>query len=432
MECTYGGASWPPPVEKGVYIAPPAYPQMLREAAVEVEDWDNGCQTVGELNVIYAWMGDMPEFDAPNIFVEEFAGFNHGEIVPRYWLPDTIEELSPQEWWDEHTKLATYRYNYPDCDFKPFWVRYMKPDSCFIRLPIHPKTVMERSDPEYFKVAREHNMMLHIDPMNQWWKREKLNNKDKTRRDRAAAHALGRIVDSNDIQHSFHPSAVTTKLGITLRRGAGADLAQMLWMWNNDIENGVHCLDTSARSFEDIRSRIINVYKAGLPCIVAVASFDKEDLFNENKVISVPELVGFIVAEPYNDFTGLYANTASLSIFVREKDRSCGVGSCLLDSMLSWLHPGYSMRGGYGWVGEEPFDINTPRKEISTIIATVPYDCTEKSSITTVRKWLGREFGFKRAANLSEVGVAKGKWLSLDIFQMKTTANVGIPRVARS
>lgn len=129
----------------------------------------------------------------------------------------------------------------------------------------------------------------------------------------------------------------------------------------------------------------------------------------EGESIILPDtILGFAIADDYNDMLGMYRFTAEVELFVHKDYYLKGVAKCLLDKMMAMLDPEYIERGGYDIEGDELEGVGQSRI-IQNVIINLPYETEKPMRLEWIGKWLKNWIGFTQVADLPKVGLKDKK-----------------------
>jgi hypothetical protein len=109
----------------------------------------------------------------------------------------------------------------------------------------------------------------------------------------------------------------------------------------------------------------------------------------------------------------MYRFTFELEIFVSQNYLCQGVGKCLMDQMLSLVHPGYIGKGGYEWLCRGDYLKNGCGRVVKVLTVSYPHinesDPAKTGDLQRMTTFL-KMFGFRKAGHLHGVGYKNDKW----------------------
>lgn len=332
-----------------------------------------------------------------------------GDIVPRYWIPKRLEEnLAPQDFWQQYPNIPPKPMDGDTLQgVKPWWEQYPSPTANF-HLPItHPiiKGIDPSEENEKERTARQRDAGSHAAAKN------KMNTlKQKAQQAKKAAFNPG---------PSFAPAAPQPALNLTVRAAHAADIQQITSIINNYISTSITTPETSPLSTQHLQHRLTDINAARLPFLVAVRNSrnpkpKKSVSFGDSTANTI---LGVAYADDYNAMTGMYRFTSELELYVHPSHLHAGVGTCLMDAMLSLLDPDFISRGGYD--GGEEVRLGAQRC-VSRVVLNLP---RVGNGEEWLEKWLER-CGFRRRGLLEGVGVKLGRSVDLGIWMRETGSAV--------
>ena len=164
-------------------------------------------------------------------------------------------------------------------------------------------------------------------------------------------------------------------MALVIRRSVEADLPALLEIYNHEIENGVATFDLEPLTLEERRPWLVSHNVENHPLLTA-------------ELDGVP--AGYASLSAFASKRA-YAGTVELSVYVSQKAQGHGIGRRLVEAVLGMA-----------------------RKDPSThLVVSV---ITSGNAASTA---LHRKFGFKHVGTLHEAGFKKGRWLDVDIWELK-------------
>lgn len=356
-----------------------------------------------------------------------------GDIVPRYWIPVLFGRTNPQTFWEELVKSDTPQpQDENDLDgVRPWWEllqgRQFLEDLC----KSHPD--IAGIDPDETKeerlarenddggINRDENRRKYIAAVKQ---ANQAKNQRKVEREKKL---LAKACNSERARNNQRLRPSVPKMFI--RSARPEDMAAVRDIYNYYVQSSCATPETEDRTRDDMVQRYSDAVFSKLPFIVACEKgevikprkkkgkirFDDEDIVLPDKVI------GFAVAEDYNDMKGVYRYTAQVEVYTDYRYYMKGVASCLMDKITALLDPDFLERGGYEVRGDE-LEGKEPQRVIKTILMHCPFEKPERLEWMT--RWLNRSLNFEQVGQLDGVGTKLGRSVSLAIFSRPTGAVV--------
>lgn len=164
-------------------------------------------------------------------------------------------------------------------------------------------------------------------------------------------------------------------MALVIRRSVEADLPSLLAIYNYEIENGVATFDLEPLTLEERRPWLESHNVGNHPLLTA-------------ELDGVPS--GYASLSAFASKRA-YAGTVELSVYVSPKARGRGIGRKLVEEVL-----------------------RLAREDPSThLVVSV---ITAGNAASTA---LHRKFGFAHVGTLHEAGFKKGRWLDVDLWELK-------------
>lgn len=344
-----------------------------------------------------------------------------GDIAPRYWIPisfghhssDTAPQ-APQTFWSELVKSDTpIPYDEDDLvGVKPWWEMYQVKGGYSLKDYAAPR--IDDIDPDENadeKAARERDRGSHYQAENRANQERAKKSAQRERRKNAQQKAR-KISEARfeDAIEEHNENAIKIGINLFVRSARLEDVPRIREIYNYYIDNSVVAPETVRRTDRDMRSRLADVRQNRLPFLVAcepggkVLARRKKDKGEE--IILPDRVVGFALADDYNDFQGMYRFTAEVEVFTDKDKYMKGIAKCLLDKLMSLLDPMYVAKGGYDVVGDDLQD--GPQRRISNVIVNVPYD-PNTPRLAWMEQNLLKWMGFEKVGDLKGIGLKEGK-----------------------
>ncbi|KAK3725501.1 hypothetical protein LTR37_000471 [Vermiconidia calcicola] len=348
-----------------------------------------------------------------------------GEIAPRYWIPVIVGRQAPQTFWNDLVKSDEPKpMDEGDLDSaKPWWERF-KNKECNTLVPLdHPE--VKGIDPDENtneRLARENDRgsNYHTENRKSAEKAKRDTQRERRKRAQEKARKISESSPAVQTQEKIKPG-----LNLYVRSARPVDIQHIREIYNHYVTYSVCTPETQRRTLSDMQQRYQDILANKLPFLVACERGGKiggRRRKNAGEEIILPDkVVGFAIADDYNDMLGMYRFTAEVEVYVNHEHYLKGIAKCLLDKMIAMLDPDYVERGGFDTVGEELEGVG-PSRMVSNIIINLPYDKPERLEWT--ERWLSNWLDFKQVGNLTGIGNKEGKSINLAIFQRTTGANI--------
>ncbi|WP_020172551.1 GNAT family N-acetyltransferase [Gordonia polyisoprenivorans] len=196
-------------------------------------------------------------------------------------------------------------------------------------------------------------------------------------------------VGENRLVHTYRPSGAA----MHIRDAESGDVDGITVIYNHAVEHTTAIWNDQLVDADNRREWLAGRQAAGFPVLVAVEDSAVED----SAVGDVPESTGSPAAEhvlgyatygPYRPHDG-YRHTVEHSVYVREGQQGRGIGSLLMDALIT----------------------RARANRVHVIVAGI--DAANTGSIR-----LHERLGFSRVGLLTEVGTKFGSWLDLAFLQL--------------
>jgi len=309
-----------------------------------------------------------------------------GDIAPRAWALETIDEHPAAIWWARHLKSPDFESG------ALWWTTYAAKDSDCLPPIVVPESRVDRTDNNPLKLGQT-SAQSSLSFSNSIYKRMH------------KARECSKVVVKEVVEEMPPPHPYAPQISIYLRPAGPYDIAQIAEIYNYYIEKTVFSPELTRLSVSEVRSRWTDVNDARLPFLVAVDKSSKGNKKNRprNGQPQDEHIVGFAYADDYNDIRGMYRYTVEVEVFTKPEYLRKGVGRCLMDKIMSTLDLAYLERGGYDFVVDGPGYGAGGKRVIGSIIANIPHGSKDLSRIKWLRNWLG-QWEFEQCAHFNEVG----------------------------
>ncbi|KAH7044634.1 hypothetical protein B0J12DRAFT_184428 [Macrophomina phaseolina] len=344
----------------------------------------------------------------------------NGEVAPRVWASLNVEGMSLQQWWNNHvgTSLA-------DPDSRAWWRAYHSLDSSLLIPHDVPQVALDPQDHE--------GQILHLYDHGSGKACEKLvEEKNKRRAAREKRRAMERefaaamaTAPSIKLEPSTSPKIRPT-ISLYLRPALAADAHQIVGIYNHYIRNSIRSPEVEQMTPAMLSQRIASETMDGMPWLVACQKGKKGGRGYTNGTDAL--ILGFACASDYHGRRSMYGFTAEAEVYVHPNYLRQKVGSCLMDRLLHVLDPSHYALDGYQFIGNGPLSEQGGVRVIGSSVMNVPFNKKDPEDLKGVTKFLNK-FGFKKEAELPNLGVKQEKYVSLGIFRYYT-GNTIDPRSA--
>lgn len=162
-------------------------------------------------------------------------------------------------------------------------------------------------------------------------------------------------------------------LGVVIRDANEADVLGVQWIYAHHVRHGLATFEEVPPSLHDLMTRRIAVLAADLPYLIAERD---------------GEVVGYSYATVFRARSG-YRHTIEDSVYVAEGLGGKGIGSALLEALISRCETG-------------------PWRQMIAVIG----DSANAASIA-----LHRRLGFRHVGTLDSVGFKLGRWVDVVLMQ---------------
>ncbi|KAJ7814066.1 acyl-CoA N-acyltransferase [Mycena leptocephala] len=180
---------------------------------------------------------------------------------------------------------------------------------------------------------------------------------------------------------------------ISVRLADNSDISQITNIANHYIQCSVATFRTETLSESAILETYLSVRDQGLPYIVASAA---------GSVLGYAYASGFRMPSHK-----AYSHTVEISVFIHPEHRTRGIGSAIMNDLLTKLKNPDSLQG---WaLSKAP--------AISEVLCVMAVDVTGKDAGFGLRDWYGR-WGFEQVGKMKRVGFKFGIWIDVLILQL--------------
>lgn len=383
-------------------------------------DWDArpAFRDPTKLTSIESWMSDFDEKMCGvtrGVPTDEVAAVSD-EVAPQYWdltvMGGPLLRQSPQTFWNEIIRSdAPKPMHDGDLDgVKPWWQHYKAPESIFLKPYSHPNIKgIDPDENQNEKLARENDYGADQHAQNR--KRLEAAKRDKQHEKRIKTQEKARKFRESVPATVTNRDRIRPGSNLYVRSARPGDINQIRDIYNHYVDFSCCTPETERRTTTDMMQRYRNVLANRLPFLVACERGGKvpnrrRKRNPEDDLILPDRVVGFAMADDYNDIVGMYRFTAEIECYIHKESTQKSIAKCLLDKLMGLLDPEYVERGGFDIEGEELEGVG-PSRVIKNIIANVPYAQPER--LEWIGRWLSAWLGFKQVGILEDVGNKAGK-----------------------
>ncbi|KAF2997942.1 hypothetical protein E8E13_005573 [Curvularia kusanoi] len=340
------------------------------------------------------------------------------DLVPRYWLHDSIDNAAPRKFWDEFPQRAPAPLTDVDIvEHPPYWERWQEgePENNFMAAVTVPEARVDAGDIDneskspYAMISTEERV------------RRILELRDK-RRLRTLAKQNRPVTVTPYEGPPLPDRSLKPKCNIYIRPVQPSDVAGITDIYNHYVDGTVQAEELEKQTIAQIREWIDGVVQAGLPCLVAIL---KRNLRKKPQGYVSETVVGWVHLESYGA-AEIYRFTTELALYVHPGYIRQGVGKCLLDQMMTIANTGYNKKGGYEYVNDFEYLKTGKSQIVKTIIVRVLYERGDDTEWAA--NYLG-EYGFRKAGRMSQMGCKLNKMVDVALFQTQTAEIIELNNV---
>ena len=379
-------------------------------AKTAILDWDDGMSSlpirrspVQLLDADCKVLNKYPDAITPahtlNLKLPEQSETPNGEICPREWIPEHIDEsgrglVSLTDWWASQLRwMSEFPVMFEkdsDDKIKPFWDRYTGWDHELLTPLRVPEPKADPMDNNMMTVQRQTAEMSCVN-----------RDKEQLRKEHKAKSARkDRLRSQRDkLNYVPPPNPYTPRANVYFRPAEEQDVPQLQGIWNYWMTQTIYDPHIGGLSLEQVQERLEDIRSARLPFIVAV---DRALSFSRQKEY----IVGFAAADEYSDSSNMYRYTVEVDIFVHHESLRKGIGRVLLDKITSVLDGCYVSVGGYEWhpTREDEFKYTEGgQRIIEWIYVHVPHEAGKKEKLDWTTNLLNK-FGYKQKGYFDDIG----------------------------
>ncbi|KAF2119877.1 hypothetical protein BDV96DRAFT_485917 [Lophiotrema nucula] len=364
-----------------------------------------------------------PAVEASEIIVNEIPDFcsdNNSALAPIWWIPGKIEGETPRIFWGTFASRAPAPVDEGDVSGGPWWETYVDKENHLLG----PLEVPDaRVDPEDTFNALPGARVNSNEVVARKLRAE------KARRDKIMAKRNRPIQDSAGVRPDADQLPLVPPLApaiyLYLRPVRATDVDQINAIYNHYVAHTVLANEFTNRKHAQMLDRINDIVERGLPWIVAVAKAGRTPGKYGGYVAE--NIVGFANIDDFCDQGSMYRYTFEMEMYVHPECLGKGVGSCIMDKLLSMVATGYDQRGGYEWRPAENYLKFGSSRVTKVVNVTYPHETYEgKARPDELQKFFRfmDRYGFKHNARLRKVGFKYGKVVDVSIYQYETTETI--------
>ena len=401
-----------------------------------VEQWINGhsrnCTKPMDIN--------SPDFTGVLVGTDKLGRntFLTKDVVPRYWLHDSIDNAYPRTFWNEFPQRSPSPLSDVDIfEHPPYWERWEdnKPEHCYMLPLAVPEATVNVDDPE-----NKHHPYAMISTADRVQKIAEMNEARRRKKERKEKRAL-LITVPEEVES---PDRLSPRANIYLRPVQQSDVRGIMvsfkaililqlqlkntqTIYNHYVKNTVYAEEVEEQTEVQIRDWIGDIVKAGLPCFVAVA---KRNQRKKPGAAYVNETIaGWIHLEPYSAGP-MHRFSSELALYVHPGYVRQGIGKCLLDQLMEYADTSYHKKGGYEYINNFEYLKTGALRILKTITVRMHYESDQDADWAT--SYFG-DYGFKRAGRIYEIGHKNGQVVHVVMFQRHTSEKIdprSVPKLA--
>lgn len=351
----------------------------------------------------------------------DFTIMSMGEIVPRRWIPQTMEaRRSPGEFWQYHKQCPPNPLGDDTLDdIEPWWNCYADPKAHFFLDAVHPHCIgIDQSEETKRETqARKRNRT------SQSAIEQKIRSLQPADQESPAPPQVSEIASElapattappRSDNKSSRDYGIRPLVQMYLRSAKLSDAPKLTRLYNTLAATSVACAETEAVTEDEVKTHLRAVQTYSLPYIVAVAG-----VAHIGSNAKKDQIIGMGYANQFADIRAMYRFTAQLEFFVHPDYTRKNIANCIIDQLLFMLDCGHVPRRGYDVEGDE-MTLGTTRI-LSKLIISVPFVSGTSERMRWLWNWLqGPNAGFKQIGTVDDVGMKLGHSVSLAQFSRKT------------
>ena len=343
------------------------------------------------------------------------------DLVPPYWVPvkfgGTKGWVSPKVFFQEILSNNPPRSVHPGDleNVKPWWDLLDRSREPCLRAIDGPLILgIDPDETTEDRLAREtdHGSNHHAtNRINAERARAEAKKSKKARvQQRREALLAAAAAAAGPEPNCHNPRPIKSEVnGLYIRSAKPADMLRAKDIYNHHVNSTCCTPENGGIHDDDMIRRYHGVHAEGYPFIVACEKGAKipprrsgKDRHGNPDAIALPDkIIGFACADHHHHPLGQFTSTSQLQVFVHRDYLMKGVGSCLMDKMLTLLDPTHVGRGEYEVVGAD-MDGMGAKTRVRNLILDFPFD--RPQTLEWFGRWM-RGMGFAQAGMLVDVGV---------------------------
>ncbi|KIW04980.1 uncharacterized protein PV09_04142 [Verruconis gallopava] len=349
---------------------------------------------------------------------ELFRASENGEIAPRDWIVETVENQPLQSFWRFFFKIPPAPIDLEDVGDDPFWLRYVHGSSMllpydhgdFLCEPVTDSGETTEEQEAYrlwMRSKKQTSNLLIIEFLGkrreEGGERRYLQRKQKLVR-RKAERKL-KIVPP--------PNSNRPKVKIYLRPvNIKTDSQGVYDIYEHYANNTAYASELRAPELKEMIGRLHKIEATALPMIVAIEGSKLSKQRDPMSYRCVEKILGFAFANEDAGCRTQMSHVVNLETYVHKDYQKKGIGKTLLDRMLYLLDPLYHCVSDVPW--EPPTDkpeFCTPGggRVVGTLRIVLYYGVDERARCVWIREWLSR-YEFQMEADFSRCGMKLNQW----------------------
>jgi L-amino acid N-acyltransferase YncA len=335
------------------------------------------------------------------------------DLVPTYWLPQTIEQEATGEFWKKFAGRTPAPLSEVDVFADPpYWERVCDDeDGLYIEALAVPDARVNPNDPDNYISGADLLVSVEVRIRGIMEQRASAERRRLARQKRP-------VPESTMSAAPLMPDRrIDPATNVYIRPVQPADVRGILEIYNYYV-NTIHTNEFEAITEQHMQCRIHDSITAGLPFLVAIA---KGKQSKERKGYVSERIIGYVHLDEYCGQSTIYRYTFDMKLYVHPGFVCQKIAQCLLDRILEMCNTSYHVRGGYEYRNDYEYLRNGPSRVIKTIMLTVHIEHGEKD--TKAHEYL-KPFKFYRAGHIPEIGYKNGKVVDKFLFRHTTSENV--------
>ena len=354
------------------------------------------------------------------LFTGETEGRETGDVVPNDWIPEEIDNQTPQAFWKSLEQSAPDPVDEGDPVGPPFWKRLQHRSNMLKPLrhksaklePVEAIGTGNAAEAVLYKEYNAHDAIAKFRDEHSKGYAEKKNK----RRLQKELQVQKKMQEAEKEKIAPPPNKHRPTINVYLRpMRIDEDLAGVYAIWEHYAKNTVHISELDACDIADFRGRLDYIGNAGLPLIVAVEKTGQKARRGSNSGYS-EKIVGWAVADEDEGRHTSHSHVAIMDVFVHPEYQQKNIGKNLVDRLLWLLDPMYKVISDVRWETNPDnipahvnYDVPGGKRVVGTVRAVLYYEEKDRGRCVWVDRWLSA-FGFEKQADFTRAGMKLGRW----------------------